>query len=167
MRLFWDVDNWVLTDHDRLLAWLMAEARRENILGEVDIVFTNDESISRLNESFLSHDGPTDVIAFSFLEDDEEFIVASEESSEESDSGTFPAGEVYVSLDRAVEQARQYSVTITEEVSRLMLHGVLHLAGWDDATDEDRTRMAEREDTGLERAREGGDTIPWQIHPEG
>jgi probable rRNA maturation factor len=77
----------------------------------VNIVLTDDGTLSDLNERFKGHEGPTDVLAFDFEEDD--FL-----------------GEVYVSLDRAREQAQDYGITEEEEVGRLVIHGLLHLLGY-------------------------------------
>ncbi|MCK4232441.1 rRNA maturation RNase YbeY [candidate division WOR-3 bacterium] len=77
----------------------------------VNIVLTDDETLRDLNERFKGRKGPTDVLAFDFEEPD--FL-----------------GEVYVSLDRAREQARYYGVSEEEEIERLVLHGLLHLLGY-------------------------------------
>jgi rRNA maturation RNase YbeY len=72
----------------------------------VNIVLTDDETLRDLNKRFKKRKGPTDVLAFDFEEPD--FL-----------------GEVYVSLDRAREQARHYGVSEEEEIERLVLHGLL------------------------------------------
>lgn len=77
----------------------------------VNIVLTDDETLRDLNERFKGRKGPTDVLAFDFEEPD--FL-----------------GEVYVSLDRAREQALDYGVSEEEEIERLVLHGLLHLLGY-------------------------------------
>jgi probable rRNA maturation factor len=77
----------------------------------VNIVLTDDETLEDLNKRFKKRKGPTDVLAFEFEEPD--FL-----------------GEVYVSLDRAREQALDYGVSEEEEVERLVLHGLLHLLGY-------------------------------------
>jgi probable rRNA maturation factor len=74
-------------------------------------VLTDDETLSDLNQRFKGHKGATDVLAFDFEEDD--FL-----------------GEIYVSLDRAREQAQAYGLTEEEEIRLLVLHGLLHLLGY-------------------------------------
>ena len=103
--------------------------RNEGVLpgGILNIVVMDDRAIRTLNRRFLHKDRPTDVIAFP-LDDDEVW------------------GEVYVSLDRAVEQASAYRVSRNEELARLIVHGILHLTGWNDARDSDRKAMSARED---------------------
>lgn len=74
-------------------------------------MLTDDETLRDLNKRFKGRKGPTDVLAFDFEEPD--FL-----------------GEVYVSLDRAREQAIYYGVSEEEEIERLVLHGLLHLLGY-------------------------------------
>lgn len=96
---------------------------------EVNVVFVDDDYIADLNQRFLDKAGPTDVLAFD-LGCTPPFEVA--------------AGEVYVSVERAREQAETHAVSLEEEVARLVVHGVLHLSGWDDTTAADRRSMHER-----------------------
>lgn len=67
--------------------------------------------LARLNERFKSKKGPTDVLSFPFEEED--FL-----------------GEVYVSLDKAVEQSQKYGAALNDEIKRLVVHGILHLLGY-------------------------------------
>lgn len=81
---------------------------------EVSIVFVGSRFIRNINRLYLGHDDVTDVISFP---------LGDEENLE---------GEVYVNLDRARQQARRYGVTFGSEVARLVIHGTMHLAGFDD-----------------------------------
>jgi len=94
---------------------------------EVNVILVDDEELLRMNREHLGHDYYTDVITFTLEEKPLE-------------------GEIYISVDRAREQAREYGVGLYEEVKRLAIHGALHLAGYDDATDEQRGRMKALED---------------------
>ena len=94
----------------------------------VAVIFTDSRFIRRINRRFLRHDRPTDVIAFRMRDDAE------------------TEDEVYVNLDLARRQAREYGVTFREEVRRLIIHGCLHLNGYRDHRPADRRRMRERED---------------------
>ncbi len=95
----------------------------------VSIVLVNDEKIHNLNREFLQHDYPTDVITFSLAETNDEID-----------------GEIYISIDTAAQQAQVYGVSLTNELTRLVAHGTLHLVGYDDATDEQRATMKALED---------------------
>jgi probable rRNA maturation factor len=116
----------------------IAEAVRAALRGEkvrsaaVGVVLVSDEELLEMNRRFLDHDYYTDVITFSIEPKPLE-------------------GEIYISVDRAREQAAEHGVGLYDEVRRLAIHGALHLAGYDDATDEERERMRRREDRYLTR----------------
>lgn len=95
--------------------------------GEVTVVLVSDDELLDLNRRHLGHDYHTDVITFPLESDPLE-------------------GEIYISVDRAREQAREYRAGLYEEVTRLAVHGALHLAGHDDATDAQREAMRRLED---------------------
>jgi len=94
----------------------------------VSVVFIGNGASARMNRKFLGHAGGTDVISFPLGE------------------GRLIEGEIYVNLDRARAQARQYGVRVAEEVSRLVVHGTLHLFGYDDRTAPLARHMKRRED---------------------
>ncbi len=100
-------------------------------VGDINIVFVTDEYIRKINSKYLHHRRSTDVISFRL------------------DEGNSVDGEVYVSLDAVRRQSRQYRVTFTNEVRRLVIHGILHLLGYHDRRKEDRAVMRHREDTYL------------------
>jgi probable rRNA maturation factor len=93
----------------------------------VNVVYVTDERLLEMNREFLNHDSRTDVITFPLEEDKFE-------------------GEVYISVERAMAQAKDYKVSLTNELMRLAAHGVLHLVGYDDQSDEDRAKMRKMED---------------------
>jgi len=95
---------------------------------DVNVIFVDDSEIRRLNTQFLGRDRPTDVIAFNL-----------------SDSPEHLEGEIYVSVDTAQRQAKDYAVTFWNELCRLAVHGALHLLGFDDATDDQKKRMTAEE----------------------
>ncbi len=107
----------------------------ENITAaSVSIVIVDDEKIHNLNRQYLNHDYPTDVITFALAEADD------------SDENGEIDGEIYISVETAREQAQEYGVSLTNELMRLAAHGTLHLAGYDDATVEQRATMKQLED---------------------
>lgn len=81
---------------------------------EVSVALVGDGEITELNVDYLSHEGPTDVIAFALHE-----------------QGDPPLGDVYVGVEQALRQAAEYGATPTEEVLRLAVHGTLHVLGYD------------------------------------
>jgi rRNA maturation RNase YbeY len=94
----------------------------------ISLVFVGSRMIRRLNRRFLRHDYVTDVLAFP-LGDGEEL-----------------EGEIYVNVDRAKSQAASFGVSPAEEIGRLIIHGTLHLAGYDDGNPRAARRMKEAED---------------------
>jgi probable rRNA maturation factor len=101
----------------------------------LSVVFVGSRTIRRINREFLGHDYITDVIAFPLGGQDEPGAQA----------------EIYVNLDRARSQARDYHVPFTEETRRLLIHGTLHLLGYSDASPRLKARMTRREDFHLSR----------------
>ena len=91
--------------------------------GPVDLVLVDDGAIQELNQRFRGIDRSTDVLSFDLRGDDDEVSLPG-----------VPAGEIYISIDRAREQAAALGVPLLEELGRLMVHGFLHLAGRDHPT---------------------------------
>jgi len=108
---------------------LKAERARSR---ELNIVFVTDRAMKRLNKKFLSRTGTTDVISFRL--DDHQHI----------------EGEVYVNLDQAERQAREFQIKNRAEVGRLVVHGVLHVIGYEDDTTHKRKVMQTLEDKYLQ-----------------
>jgi len=96
------------------------------------IIVTDDAYIRNINREFRNDDRPTDVISFSNRENP---FPAVDDTSEE-------IGEIYISLQRAEAQATEYMVSFVEETKRLIVHGILHLAGYDhERSDQDEELM--------------------------
>ena len=96
-------------------------------LGEITIIFCTDEELLELNKKHLSHDYFTDIITFNY------------------NDGTMLSGDLFVSTDRILDNAKQLEVPFTEELHRVCYHGVLHLVGYNDKTDADCVLMREKE----------------------
>ena len=98
----------------------------------VSVVFINDSAMRKMNKQFLNHDYVTDIITFPLDED-------------------LVDGELYISVDTAARQALEYGVSTHNEILRLVVHGVLHLIGFDDATPALREEMHKQENIILEQ----------------
>ena len=96
----------------------------------LDLIFLDDPAIRELNRRFLGRDRATDVIAFDYTHDPLG-------SSDEPD----PAGEVFISVDRAIAEARRRRLPLQRELLLYVVHGVLHLVGYDDRRAADARRM--------------------------
>ncbi len=106
---------------------------------EVSVVVTDDAGIAQINEQYLAHEGPTDVISFPQYD-----------LTPGAPTGLPPQallGDVVISAETAASQAAEYAGwTAGDEVCLLLVHGLLHLCGYDDQTAADRLVMQQRED---------------------
>lgn len=101
----------------------------------VNVVYVDKDEILKLNNEYLQHDYYTDVITFSLNEGDTKEI----------------DGEIYICVDVAEEQAKEYKVSLSNELSRLAIHGLLHLCGYGDKTDEEQKIMRSLENKYLSK----------------
>ncbi len=94
----------------------------------VNVIFVDDPTLQKMHLEYLSDPERTDVITFDL----------GEEGKIE--------GEIYISIDRAITQAQEYGIDVREEVLRLIIHGLLHLKGYDDLEPEKQRKMKQKED---------------------
>lgn len=95
---------------------------------DVNIILCSDEFLNQLSLTYLSQDHFTDVMTFDFSETDQ---VAS--------------GDIYISVPRVRENAKKYGIFLKDEIHRVMVHGILHLLGYNDKRPRDKHRMTEKE----------------------
>ena len=128
INFFFEDVNFTLLDESLLTAWLLRAAEDEGrSVSEITYIFCSDEHLRKINIEFLDHDYYTDVITFPY-------------------DGNSIHGDVFISSDRVRENAEVAGVSFERELSRVMVHGLLHLAGYDDKSPDDKRRMTERED---------------------
>jgi probable rRNA maturation factor len=101
------------------------------IPGDISFIITGDTEIRNINREFLDHDYFTDVITFNY------------------NKGNIVGGEIYISKDTVVSNAKEYKVNMQDELKRVIIHGVLHLTDLDDKTEGEREIMRKSEDRWL------------------
>lgn len=108
--------------------WLKLVAGSEiRKIGDINIIFCSDIYILDVNMKYLQHDYFTDIITFDYCE------------------GDFLSGDLFISIDSVKENASFYGTGFSEELNRVIVHGVLHLIGYDDHKDEDIAQMRAKE----------------------
>ena len=123
-----------LTSQKRISLWLLAViSSEEKVLKEVSFNFCNDQELLKVNQEFLSHDNLTDIITFDYS----------------GPSGIM--GEVLISTERVKDNALDFDQLFDVELRRVMVHGVLHLCGYKDKSDDEKILMTKKEDFYLSR----------------
>ncbi|SUX47286.1 rRNA maturation RNase YbeY [Chryseobacterium indoltheticum] len=97
-------------------------------LGEINYIFCDDEYLLKVNQDYLQHDYYTDIITFDYVK------------------GKTISGEIFVSLQRISDNASTLSKNYEEELRRVLAHGILHLCGYKDKTEEEEQLMRSKED---------------------
>ena len=114
---------------------------------EMSLVFTDSETVQRLNRDYRGVDEPTDVLAFYMLPQhgaDADFVSPPDDITH--------LGEVIISYPKAEEQAKEQGHSTEQELTLLIIHGILHLLGYDHEKPEEEAKMKAREKELLERA---------------
>jgi len=117
---------------------------------EMSLVFTDSQTVRKLNRDYRGVDAPTDVLAFYMLpqkETESTFVLPPD--------GVARLGEVIISYPQAVEQAKEQGHSVEQELALLIIHGILHLLGYDHEQPEEEAKMRAREKELLARATSG------------
>ena len=131
---FYSETDFELTDKERIASWVSLIITSEGYEeGEITYVFCNDEFLLKLNQQFLNHDTLTDIISF-------DYSVGKEIN-----------GEIYISVERVAENAKNYSESFLDELYRVIIHGVLHYCGYQDKDKEEAKRMRKKENESLSK----------------
>jgi len=123
------VDKQTPVQGQKLLStWIINSVKMEKkTLGHISINICSDEYLIKMNRTTLSHNYYTDIITFDFCE------------------GSHISGDIYISRDRVKENAQTHAVTLKKEMSRVIIHGILHLCGYRDKSEADIRLMRDKE----------------------
>ncbi len=129
-----DVDFTLFDDvpyQQRITEWIERVAKQEGkTVGNISYIFCSDDYLHKLNMEYLNHDTLTDIMTFPYKADPIE-------------------GDIFISTDRVADNAKDLGHTFEEELQRVIIHGILHLCGYRDETDEEEALMRQKEDSAL------------------
>ena len=118
-----------LQDEASVSTWISNLINEEDCReGEINYVFCSDDYLHKINIDFLDHDTLTDIISFDYS------------------VGKELHGDIYISIDRVIDNAKDFDVQFKDELARVMVHGVLHYCGYKDKSEEDVMIMRSKED---------------------
>ncbi|MCH3881354.1 MULTISPECIES: rRNA maturation RNase YbeY [Tenacibaculum] len=117
-----------LVDEISTEKWIANCVEKEEFeLGEINYIFCDDAYLHKLNVEFLQHDTLTDIISFDYT------------------MGKLISGDIYISVERVQENAKDFAVSFKDELHRVIIHGVLHYMGFKDKSEEQKTIMRSKE----------------------
>lgn len=122
-----------LSDEERMISWIGdCIDSYEFTEGELNYIFCDDAYLLKLNEEFLDHDTLTDIISFDYT------------------MGKLVGGDVFISIERVTDNAKDFEKPFENELARVMIHGVLHYMGFKDKTPAEKKLMRKEEDKCLD-----------------
>lgn len=128
-----DYPSWAPLRKGELGLWLKAVCSVYHVrLGDMQYSFLTDQAIQEVNRTHLKHDYPTDIITFDYSTD-----------------GKIVSGEIYIGLDTVIGNSERYDSNQKDELDRVMIHGLLHLIGYQDSTEEEKAEMSLQENNCL------------------
>lgn len=129
---FFSETDFSLDQHERVSDWIEEViVTQTHELGDISYIFCDDAYLLGINQQFLDHDTYTDIISFDYS------------------LGKQVHGEIYISVERVRENAKQFDQTFIDELHRVMIHGVLHYCGYKDKTTMEKEEMRMQEEASL------------------
>jgi len=126
--------EFVLQNQGELQRWIKKVITSENKeMGEINYIFCSDEYLLERNIKYLDHDTLTDIITFNYCK------------------GKIITSDIMISIDRVKENSTIFDNSFSEELHRVMIHGILHLIGYDDKTEKEKKLMKEKENFYLKK----------------
>jgi rRNA maturation RNase YbeY len=119
----------------KLKNWIKETIKQENrVFSNINYIFCSDDFLRDINIRYLDHDTFTDIVTF--------------DTSSDSNS-QFIEGEIYISIERILDNSKKYKVEFSDELHRVMVHGVLHLVGYHDSSVRQKSIMRGKENAYL------------------
>ncbi len=133
VRFYNDQINFLPKNVPRLKEWISKiSSEYDKHPGELSFIFTTDSNLLEINQKYLHHDFFTDIISFDYSVED------------------LIAGDIFISIERVKENSLKFGTGFNEELKRVIIHGVLHLCGYHDSTDQEKSMMRKIEKKSLE-----------------
>ena len=130
INFFTEDINYTLKQKAKIRLWIIATIKEEGYnLEELNFILCSDDYLLRINQDYLQHNDYTDVITF-----------------DNAEGFKMIMGDVFISVDRIKENAKQFKFNMETELCRVMIHGTLHLLGYKDKTKAAKTEMTAKED---------------------
>ena len=124
--------DFTLDNEEAIATWLSAVIVSENKTeGEINYIFCDDEYLHKINVEYLNHDTLTDIISFDYT------------------MGNEISGDIFVSVERVLDNSKDYNTSFEDELKRVLVHGVLHYCGYKDKSEADEVLMRSKEDEKL------------------
>lgn len=135
INFFQEEVNYKLADINKVRSWINETIEAEkHQLGELNFILCTDEYLLKINQEYLDHDTYTDIITF--------------DNSEEEG---WIYGDIFISIERIKENAKNFGVKTGDELHRVIIHGTLHLLGYPDKSKSEKQLMTQKEDFYLGR----------------
>lgn len=132
MVSFYSENDFTPEQPEEINNWIRKIVEGEDYeLGEVSVVFCNDDYLLEINQKFLNHDNYTDIITFDY------------------NLGKQINSEIYISTERVAENANTFKCSFKDELHRVIIHGILHLCGYSDKDEKDKNTMRAKENEAL------------------
>ena len=133
MILFHYETDFLLENEDTYQSWIETVVQSEQkIVGEINYIFCDDDYLHNINVKYLNHNTLTDIISFDYSE----FNTIS--------------GDIFISIDRVLENAQNFNIDFHQELLRVMAHGILHYCGYKDKSESEVSLMREKENEKIE-----------------
>ncbi|HAN18959.1 MAG: rRNA maturation RNase YbeY [Bacteroidetes bacterium GWC2_33_15] len=123
-----------LASKNKIRNWIKLSIENElKKTGLINIIFTSDNYLLDINKKYLSHNYLTDIITFNYCE-----------------KNTIN-GDIYISIETVLNNSKRFIVSFEDEIRRVIIHGILHLIGYNDSTNGEKIQMREKENNYLDR----------------